>query len=43
MAICPNCSGSGEGFYPGTICHACKGLGEVRRDDYDPDDQEDSE
>ncbi len=24
---CPTCSGSGEGRYDGTDCHACKGSG----------------
>lgn len=26
--ICPECSGSGEGCYEGSVCHRCKGKGE---------------
>lgn len=26
--ICQTCSGSGEGMYDGSTCHACKGRGE---------------
>lgn len=28
--ICISCSGSGEGMYDGTRCHACKGSGVER-------------
>ena len=26
-SICPQCNGSGEGMYDGTICRLCKGTG----------------
>jgi DnaJ-class molecular chaperone len=26
--ICGNCNGSGEGYADGTICTACRGMGE---------------
>ena len=40
--ICPQCSGSGEGLYEGTLCSACKGAGEIdlnapTREDYEAD------
>ena len=28
---CPNCQGSGEGLYDGSICRRCRGEGEVRK------------
>lgn len=38
MAICQQCSGSGEGLYEGSVCYACKGSGELS----DPDGMEDN-
>ena len=39
--ICPQCNGSGEGMYDGSICHACHGSGverdDSRREDYEAD------
>ena len=38
---CPQCAGSGEGMYDGSICHACHGSGgerdDSRREDYEAD------
>ena len=38
---CPQCSGSGEGMYDGSICHACHSSGVERdnssREDYEAD------
>lgn len=33
MITCSSCDGSGEGFYPGSLCFTCKGMGEVRSDE----------
>ena len=37
--LCPQCNGSGEGMYDGSICHACHGSG-VERDDSGREDYE---
>ena len=37
--ICPQCAGSGEGQWDGSICHACHGSG-VERDDSGKEDYE---
>ena len=34
---CPQCAGSGEGMYDGSICHACHGSG-VERDNIGKED-----
>ena len=41
-AICPACSGSGEGRYEGSSCYKCGGSGVDRETkEYDCDDTED--
>ena len=34
---CPNCNGTGEGAYEGSVCHCCGGSGNGATQ-YDPDD-----
>lgn len=34
---CPNCNGTGEGSYEGSVCRCCGGSG-VGATQYDPDD-----
>ena len=43
QGTCASCSGSGEGMYDGSICHACKGTGSQWYPVAGPDEDEDEE
>lgn len=36
LETCGSCNGTGEGMYPGSKCHTCKGEGVI--DNRDPED-----
>lgn len=45
QGICPDCSGSGEGGWDGSVCRRCYGTGTINSAPYcpycdDPDEQE---
>ena len=41
--LCPYCSGSGEGLYPGTRCHYCNESGTTSHDLEEQEDRRDYE
>jgi DnaJ-class molecular chaperone len=40
-ALCPNCSGSGEGMADGTRCRVCKGSGAAQVENEEEEDCDD--